>query len=138
MAVGIRVCPIIDEIGSPSFVHAFFSTISFHCESSGWGSRFPHLIKELYQGHLSYTNAASALIELKEAKTHLSTLSPSKIVWDIENTQAQPPWGTEIATSITSLGNYFVSSTGRDVFDLLQEALEAAAEEKKDALLESY
>ncbi len=138
MAVGVRVGSIIDEIGAPSFVHAFFSTISAHCEPDGWGSRFPHLIKELYQGHLSYTNALSALNELKEARVHLSTLSPSKVVWDIENTQAQPPWGTNIAATISSLGNYFVSSTGRDVFELLQEALQAAAEGKKDALLESY
>lgn len=138
MAVGITVGSITDEIGAPSFVHAFFSTISANCEPKGWGSRFPTLMKELYQGCLSYKNAASALEELKEARAKLLTLPPSKVVWDIENTQAQPPWGTNIATTITSLGNYFISSTGRDVFDLLQEALEAAIEEKKDAVLASY
>lgn len=137
MAVGITVGSITDEIGAPSFVHAFFSTISAHCEPKGWGSRFPNLMKKLYQGRLSYKQAASALEELKEVKAHLSTLSPSKVVWDIKDTQAQPPWGTNIAATITNLGNYFVSSTGRDVFDLLQEALEAAIEEEKDAVLES-
>jgi Immunity protein 70 len=136
MTIGIRVGSIVDEIGAPSLVHAFFSTISAHCEPSGWGSRFPHLMNELYQGHLSSANAASALEELKEAKIKLSTLPPSKVIWDIEDLQAQPPWGTNIAADITNLGNYFVSSTGRDIFELFEEALNAAALNKKDATIE--
>jgi 2,3-bisphosphoglycerate-dependent phosphoglycerate mutase len=136
MTIGIRVGSIVDEIGAPSFVHAFFSTISAHCEPNGWGSRFPHLITELYQGHLSSANANSALEELKSAKIQLSALSPSKVVWDIEDCLAKPPWGTNIAATITNLGNYFVSSTGRNVFELFEEALAAAASDKKDLILE--
>jgi len=62
-------------------------------------------------------------------------LPPSKVVWDIEDLKAQPPWGDNIASEITSLGNYFVSSTGRDVFALLEEALDASAQEKSDATI---
>ncbi|MGB4811443.1 MAG: Imm70 family immunity protein [Methylophilaceae bacterium] len=138
MAVGITIGSITDEIGETSFLYAFFSTVSGHCEPKGWGTRFPHLMKELYQGSLPYKNAGSALEELTIAKTHLCTLPPSSVAWDIENKQAQPPWGANIATTITNLGNYFVSSTGRDLFALLQEALEASIEERKDALLTSY
>ncbi len=138
MPVGIKVGSITDEIGAPSFVQAFFSTVSVHCEPNGWGSRFPHLMKELYQGRLSVDSAAAALEELNEAKIQLSTLSPSKVVWNIENREAQPPWGKNIAPTITHLGNYFVSSTGRDVFNLIEEALGAAIEEKQDAILASY
>jgi hypothetical protein len=58
------------------------------------------------------------------------------VVWDIENHQSKPPWGDNIASHITSLGNYFVSSTGRDVFHVLEEALTASAEEQHDAILE--
>jgi hypothetical protein len=133
MAVGITVGSITDEIGAPSFVHAFFSTISAHCEPKGWGTRFPHLMKELYQGHLAYQHALVALDELAQAKAVLSQLPPSKVVWDIEDRKAQPPWGNNIADEITSLGNYFVSSSGRDVFALLEEKLDASAQEKCDA-----
>ena len=135
MSIGIKVGSITDEIGAPSFVHAFFSTISAHCEYKGWGSQFPHLMNELYQGRVSSANALAALEELQQAKAHLCTLSPSEVVWDIENRQAQPPWGANIAETITNLGNYFVSSTGRDVFGLLEEALATAAEEQQDAVL---
>lgn len=135
MAVGITVGSITDEIGAPSFVHAFFSTISAHCEPSGWGSRFPYLMNELYQGRLPHSHAKAALAELIQAKSQLEKLSPSQVVWDIENRKAQPPWGSNIAATITNLGNYFVSSTGRDLFALLEEALGAAAEEQRDAVL---
>lgn len=41
-----------------------------------------------------------------------------------------------MAVGVTaSLGNYFVSSTRGDVFQILEEALAASAEEKQDAVL---
>ena len=135
MAVGITVGSITDEIGAPSFVHAFFSTISAYCEPNGWGSHYPHLMNELYQGCLPHEHANVALAELMLAKLQLEKLPPSQVVWDIEDRKAQPPWGTNIAATITNLSNYFVSSTGRDVFSLLEEALAAAGEEQQNAVL---
>jgi Immunity protein 70 len=136
MAVGVTVGSITDELGAPAFVHSFFSTVSAHCEPNGWGSRFPHLMKELYQGRLQHQNALLALGELRQAKAKLSSLPPSAVVWEIENRQSKPPWGDSIAADITSLGNYFVSSAGRDVFSILEEALAASAAEQRDAILQ--
>jgi len=135
MGIGITVGSITNEIGAPSFLHAFFSTISAHCEPKGWGTRYPFLMNELYQGRLSAAHAVAALNELRDAKMQLSKLPPSVVIWDIENRSAQPPWGTNIAPTITSLGNYFVSSTGRDLFELLEEALSASSVEKGDAVI---
>lgn len=135
MTVAVTVGSISDELGAPSFVHAFFSTVSAHCEPEGWGSRFPHLMNELYQGRLAHGDALLALGELGQAKATLSGLPPSSVVWEIENRQSKPPWGGDIGPEITSLGDYFVSSTGRDVFGILQEALAASAEEQHDAIL---
>lgn len=92
-------------------------------------------MNELYQGRLPHLNASLALAELQQAKAILSKLLPTSVVWDIENRQSKPPWGDNIAASITSLGNYFVSSTELDVFDILEEALAASAEERRDAVL---
>lgn len=135
MAVGVTVGAITDELGAASFVHSFFSTISVHCESNGWGSRFPHLMYELYQGHLPHANALLALSELRRAKATLSKLPPTSVVWDIDNRLARPPWGDDIASDITSLGNYFVSSDGRDVFQILEEALAVSAKKKRDTFI---
>ena len=135
MTVGIRVGSITDEIGAPSFLHAFFSTISAHCDSSEWGARFPNLF-ELYSGRLPAQKAELALEELRAARDLLSNLPPSSVVWNIENRVEQPPWGANIAPTITSLGNYFVSCNGRDLFELLEEALGASTEEHQDAFIE--
>ena len=136
MAVGVTVGSITDELGAPSFVHSFFSTISAHCEPTGWGRRFPHLMNELYQGRLPHGNALLALAELQQAKATLSNLPPTSVVWDLENRQSKPPWGDNIAPHITSLGNHFMSSTGRDVFRILEGALVASANEQRDAVLQ--
>jgi hypothetical protein len=135
MAIGIRVGSITDEIGAPDFLHAFFSTISAHCDGGVWGSRFPHLFR-LYTGHLPAADAGAALSELREARQLLSRLPPSRMVWDIEDRGAEPPWGHEIASDITHLGNYFVSSTGRDLFALFEEALDEASTTNRDAFIE--
>ena len=135
MSVGIQVGSVVDEIGAASFFHSFFSTISVHCETRGWGSRFPALMRHLYQGHVTTQQAAQALAELRIAKEELSRLPPSKVVWDISDRTAQPPWGSNIAEDITSLATYFVSSTGRDLFALLEEALRAAVEEHTNATI---
>ncbi|CAM0555331.1 hypothetical protein EHLJMEHL_04920 [Vreelandella titanicae] len=135
MGVGVTVGSVTDEIGASSFVHAFFSTISAHCEPDGWGTKYPHLMNEFYQGHLVHSRADSALSELRNARLLLKEISPSEVVWDIENREAQPPWGVNISPDITNLGNYFVSSTGRDVFGLLEEALQASIAEQRDVKL---
>ena len=81
MAVGVTVGSITNELGAPSFVHSFFSTISAHCEPIGWGSRFPHLMNELYQGRLPHLNASLALAELQQAKATLSNLTKLADAW---------------------------------------------------------
>ena len=41
MSLDIRVGGGAWPLGSGDFVHAFFSTVSYHLETDGWGSRFP-------------------------------------------------------------------------------------------------
>jgi hypothetical protein len=42
----------------------------------------------------------------------------------------------DISPTVTHLGNYFISSTGRDLFDVLEEALSASAHEKENVFLQ--
>ena len=124
MTVGLKLGSITAEIGGQDFFHAFFSTLSYRLETDGWGSRFPCLLKKLYQGSLEQGDAWQALEELDVITTELSKLSPDKVVWDIENLEATPPWGSNISINITDLSNYFVTSTGRDLIGVLKEFLE--------------
>jgi hypothetical protein len=125
VAVGFKVGSIIDEIGSQDFLHAFFSTISFHLEPDGWGTEYPELMQELYQGGLTSDKASKVLNDVLEIREALRKIQPEKVIWDIEDLSAKPPWGKTISGDITDLSTYFVTSTGRDVFDVLIECLHA-------------
>jgi len=124
MTVGFKLGSITDEVGTSQFLHAFFSTISGNLEPNGWGTRFPVLLNKLYQGELEQTDAAVALAELDRIEMELRKLPPSKVIWDIENLQLAPPWGSDISSDTTSLASYFVTSTGRDLISVLREILE--------------
>lgn len=65
MSVGLEAGEFYAEIGSASFLHAFFSTVSGNLEQQ-WGQRFPVLMKQLYQGELPANNIGQALAELEK------------------------------------------------------------------------
>lgn len=136
MSVTISVGRDIFEIGAAEFLKSWFSTIFIRLENEKWGSKYPTVMKEFYSGNLSHANAEKAKKEVEEIRKELINLSPEKIVWDFENRLAAPPWGRDISPSITSLSNYFVTSDGKDLFDVILKALESAIKHKKSIVIE--
>lgn len=136
MAVGLRAGSVVWEIGSPDFLKAFFSTIAARLEPEGWGTRFPAVMKTLYGGRIGGDDAARALAELDQIRQELRALPPSDVVWDYDDRAKRPPWGDDIADDITDLGNYFVTSDGKDLFDVLDEALAYAARSEYPVTIE--
>ena len=125
-------------VGSGDFLHSFFSTVAYNLEDKRWGSRFPHLMNELYQGKLNSRNVDEALKELDVISKELKKYSPEKVVWDIEDLSKQPPWGNDISKDITDLSNYFVTSDGEDFLNIFKHALEKAKEIDSDIIIESF
>jgi hypothetical protein len=116
-------------VGTADFLHAFFSTIAVRAEHGAWGSRFPGLMVALYSGNLPAEMVAQAQVELEAVREALRTCEPLDVVWDASDRSARPPWGDEISPTITSLADYFVTSDGNQLMDVLDRALgEAAAE----------
>lgn len=126
MAVGFKANFYWFQIGTSSFLHSFFSTVCYNLEKKNWGSKYPYIMNELYQGMLKQKNITVALKELKEIKSGLSLLSPDKVIWDIDNLELSPPWGTDIAPTITDLSNYFITSEGEDFLSVFDSALQKA------------
>ena len=44
----------------------------------------------------------------------------------------QPPWENDISEDITDLSNYFVTSEGDDLFDVLFEAFSVAKDDNEN------
>jgi len=123
MGVGLQIGRVISEIGTSDFFHSFFSTVSGNLEPQGWGTRFPILMQKLYAGELVQPDANAALSELNEVSSELSKLPIDRVIWDIEDRSKMPPWGNDVADTVTNLSNYFVTSTGRDLITTLREVL---------------
>ena len=135
--VSFRVGCMMCEIGTASFLHSFFSTVAYRLENNRWGSKFPVIMNELYQGKLSFENVPAAKEELTQIKKALTKLSPNKVIWDIEDLSRQPPWGKDISSDISDLSDYFVTSDGRNLIKLTFAALEDAKSEEENLKLES-
>lgn len=128
MAIGLKVKFFWYQIGSGDFMFAFFSTVAHNLEKGNWGTRFPVIMNELYQGEIGVEKIDQALEELRTIKEELQKFTPDKVVWDIEDLSKQPPWGDHISSDITDLSNYFVTSEGSDLLSICFQALETAKE----------
>lgn len=126
MAVGFKVSFYWYQIGQGDFLHSFFSTVAYRLEDGKWGSRFPVIMNELYQGKACAEHIATALEELDVITEELRTHAPDRVIWDIEDLSKQPPWGSRISERITDLSNYFVTSDGSDFLTIFLHALEMA------------
>ena len=92
MAVGFKVEFFWYQIGTGDFLHSFFSTIAYNLENKNWGSRFPVIMNELYQGKMSAENVDKAITELEIIKKELKKYPPQKAIWDIDDLSKQSPW----------------------------------------------
>ncbi|MCI8562829.1 MAG: hypothetical protein HFH69_04860 [Lachnospiraceae bacterium] len=128
MAVGFSVDFDWFQIGNGDFLYSFFSTVAYHLENENWGSRFPLVMNELYQGKLEAGDVDGAIREVLKIQLELKGYLPNQVIWDIDNLSAKPPWGDNISEEITDLSNYFVTSGGEDFFSVFLEALEDAKE----------
>lgn len=136
MAVAFRVGPLMYVLGTGSFLNSFFSTITFTLENNKRGSKFP-VLKKLFMGEITSDESKLALKELKIVKKQFSKLSPDEVVWDNEDFSKQPPWGDDIADTITDLSNYFVTSDGRQLFDVFEKALKDSIDVQKSLRIEA-
>ena len=134
MHVGVRVGSIIDEVGTPAFFNAAFSTVQVLLEGGQPGKRFPVFSHQLHAGEVPAAQAAALLRELHTIALELQQFNPAQLVWDAEDRSLTPPWGDRIAEHITSLGSY----SGRELWALLIEAAEAAHAEQRNMRVVSY
>lgn len=136
MAIGLEVGYLYYSIGTGDFFHSFFSTIAHNLENDNWGSRFPFIMNELYDGVLKYDHISMAIKELESISLELRNYSCDKVIWDINDFSIEPPWGSDISGDITSLADYFVTNEGSDLITIMFDAMEMAVQIKEDITIE--
>lgn len=136
MSISIHVGEHSEPLGSGSYLHSFLSTISHHLEPQGWGTRYPELMVDLSQGSLRHSKSRKALQDLVDIQKTLKKYSPRDVVWDINDLGTRPPWGDDIDSDITDLSNYFITSSGKDMFQVIADFLKISADSGLDVLIE--
>jgi hypothetical protein len=138
MGVGFVLNDEAYEIGSASFLHGFFSTISSYLEPNGWGTKYPELMRDLYQGKLDARNGERVLKDIEDIRRQLRSIKPPKIVWDRANPDTTAPWDADAVPPDRDLSNCFITSGGEDLFDLLVKCLEQLIQTGGQLTIESY
>ncbi|MBO9598591.1 MAG: hypothetical protein J7559_12345 [Cohnella sp.] len=138
MAVYFKTGFVLYTIGPVSLLNSLFSTIRYHLEPNGWGTRYPIMMNQGYQGKVEHALIPDLIKEVKSIQQELKALRPDQVVWDIEDLTAKPPWGDEVIARITDLSNYHIATGGQTVLDLLIEVLEAAMKVKFDFEIATY
>jgi hypothetical protein len=138
MTAGILADCFFYELGHSDFIHSFFSTISYHLEEEGWGTKYPFLMNELYNGKLNWEDVSVVKAELFEIEIELSKQSPADVIWEKDDISKMPPWGDKISTKVTNLANYFTTSDGKTFFEVIHAAMDVAVEDKCDLKLINY
>lgn len=123
MALGILAGDLTWRVGSPDLLHAFFSTIAVRLEPAGWGTRFPALMNEFYEGELGPDRVETALSELMLARRELSFLPASRMVWDADEPDVPSPRRAAMAGGAPDASKCFFTEDGKDLFDVLLAAL---------------
>ena len=126
MSVSLRVGPIAYPVGRADFLGSFFDTVTVRLEGGARGSRFPMLAALYRDGESSPDAAELARAELANIERELRRHPPADVVWDIDRPGLVPPWGSDIADTITSLGDYFVTADGRQLIAVMDAALDAS------------
>jgi len=140
MEVGFLVGDTFYQIGSNELLHAFLSTISVNFEPDGWGSKYPLITNQLYQGFIDADDIEKAGEEFSKIYSDLLNLSIDKLVWDIDDLSARPPFDPKLDKSgrYKTLEDFFITTDGNSLFEVMASALEDAYENGCDLEIETF
>ncbi len=137
MSVVLTVKVFSFPIGTGSFFFSFFSTVAVRLEKEEWGSRFPVIMNELYDGCIPRRHLRRAEKELAQIREELKRFPRTDVVWDYEDRDQQPPWGDNVSDAIHDLSEYFVTSEGKDLLSVIGRAIQAAKDLRESVVVES-
>ncbi len=123
-------------VGEDWFLHSFFSTIAYRLEPDGWGSRFPALMKELYNGRLALDRVPDAQRELETVRAELAERPPEQRVFAYEDPERETPW--PVPPGAESLADCFLTANGDNLLEVIAETLEDALEADADVEIRPF
>ena len=94
-------------------------------------------MNKLYFGDIPLEDIESGIAELLSIQEELKKFPPHDIIWDFEDLSLTPPWGNNIAEHITNLSHYFITSSGKDLIEVLLTSFRFALEHGQNVSVKS-
>ena len=135
--VGLIAHCFLFPLGTADLVDSFFYTISWRLERKEWGSRFPAIMNELYQGLLPYESLEKAAFELQIINDEMSYLPHTSGVWVYEIHSDPPPREIGENKDARNLSETFMTSIGRKMLNEFKTAIRVAKRYKEPVRMES-
>ena len=137
MSVGLMVGYNWWTIGEGSLFNSFFSTIYVRLENNEWGSKYPVIMNKLYWGDVPLEFVEKGIAELLSIQEELKKFQAHDIIWDFEDLSLTPPWGNNIASHIRNLSQYFITSSGSDLFEVMLTSFRFALEKGQNIIVKN-
>lgn len=101
------------DVGNIEYWNCFYSTIITNLKN--YINDNSLVMSFIKNGSCEHSDCLSIARELNLIKDKLSMLPPDQIVYDYNDLSKEPPWGSSISSIVTSCGNFFTTSDGRDL-----------------------
>lgn len=98
---------------------------------------YPVIMNKLYWREIPLEYAEIGIAELLSIQEELKNFLPHEIVWDFEDLSAIPPWEDNIASHIKNLSQYFITSSGSDLFEVMLTSFKFAIDKGQNVIVKS-
>jgi hypothetical protein len=113
--------------GSSRLFESFFATIACKLENGKWGSRFPIIMKCLWDGLVEKKDFREAIKEIEVMKKEFQELPVGEVVWSFKKPTRPVPnkYGKFI---IDNAYNFYITENNHHLIDILLAALDDGVE----------
>ncbi len=135
--VFLLVEPFSFELLEIPLYRSFFDNVCFYLENKIWGSRFPIVMQNLYNGAVEVSNLKDLLKEIDIIQQEFSKIEVNDLIWDIENLEERCPYLDNMVDEIKTLADFWKTSyKSEDMFEILKRIINFAIENQTEILVE--
>lgn len=101
------------EIGSSTAFFSLLSTVSTRLKS--YSKHIPLALKFMADGFCAAEDCFETARQFNLIRDKLTEVPVDKIVYDMNNPKLEAPWKNNISGIVTSCGNFYTTSEGKDM-----------------------
>jgi len=131
----IRVSCFGFSLGAAESLESLLATIAYNLENRKWGSKYPIIMNDFYNGLIKKEQIEDALKELDTIESGLSKIKADQVVWVKCKELRHPSIVNNINQYATNLAVYFKNPDGVNMITLIRNALKKGLNRNRDVTI---